>query len=714
MCIMSCLPCFDGCDDRANKYNRAKAQGRMFKLTGHKRRVPELAGTKHVVEPGEEGMYFIQHKANEETIRPGQRRRQYKDGENCPRLGTEQLVRKQHLCMKRVPRPDPSAPPLQSWGFVTRARGEAVLAHAAEGQMYEDGGENPPAIMGTIQPPDDDALEATLESTEVDTYYIPTTARPVVRTKGDVTVNVERQDPIKGWAEAKKDWHDNRVPDRPANETGEYVQGKVRRSIYLTEIPILGYSPVLADAIEGPGDITITREVVTYVPAGVGEEADEYIEVEEVEWKEVNNPSVPNERGRSGRPMHPAAHAAPSAPKYYSSEDEDELFEDSDGDTIMYQGAGESSDGDDDIRLDLMDCEMADYVPDYMPDDVEKKLIEYFSEQSNIRVGIGDEPEEEDEYSPNIEDFKSEELDAGHDGEDEIPGTEARWSNVLLNPRLESESAVEYPTRSKSSVELETSFAEARQQEQKLREKAYREGKTDTESNELHFARSLRQATKELVTEKAKRKDSEAKRRKEIAKRKEAEAKVKEAEAKRKDAEAKRKEGEAKLEDCSSGPKTPRTLPPPMIPKSTIPKTTLIRSPSLSPPPSRSRSPPPAIIDPSTLPIPIPPPDEAADPDGSTGGFFSMRLNPDLFEPGPTTAPPDWQDPFNNSVWRPRRVGEKEKRGKVRIACDLEFDDYFNKTELEVDGGIDCGYTPHPMLRSVVKYAKIPVSRRRP
>ncbi|KAH6676391.1 hypothetical protein B0J14DRAFT_690625 [Halenospora varia] len=60
-------------------------------------------------------------------------------------------------------------------------------------------------------------------------------------------------------------------------------------------------------------------------------------------------------------------------------------------------------------------------------------------------------------------------------------------------------------------------------------------------------------------------------------------------------------------------------------------------------------------------------------------------------------------DIVNNTVWRPRRVGEKTVKADIDYP---EFEDFMNESKLLVDGGVDCGQSPYPVLRSVPKYVK--------
>jgi hypothetical protein len=88
--------------------------------------------------------------------------------------------------------------------------------------------------------------------------------------------------------------------------------------------------------------------------------------------------------------------------------------------------------------------------------------------------------------------------------------------------------------------------------------------------------------------------------------------------------------------------------------------------------------------------------EEVAKEDGSTGDFMPMKLLPEYFAP-PTDAggnyPEDWEDVLANTVWRPRRVGERE----LEVGIDGEW---WQKSEFEFDGGVDCGRSPYPVRYS--------------
>jgi hypothetical protein len=78
--------------------------------------------------------------------------------------------------------------------------------------------------------------------------------------------------------------------------------------------------------------------------------------------------------------------------------------------------------------------------------------------------------------------------------------------------------------------------------------------------------------------------------------------------------------------------------------------------------------------------------------DGSTGGFKPMKVLPDYAAPHPDENEnyPEWEDVIANTVWRPRRVGEKT----VVVGMD---GDWGETSEFEFDGGVDCGRSPYPV-----------------
>ena len=78
------------------------------------------------------------------------------------------------------------------------------------------------------------------------------------------------------------------------------------------------------------------------------------------------------------------------------------------------------------------------------------------------------------------------------------------------------------------------------------------------------------------------------------------------------------------------------------------------------------------------------------------GGYFPLKDLPEYRLPERDADDADYSgfyDVVENSVWRPRRVGEKT----VKIALDDDFEEFCNNEELKVDGGVDCGRSPFPV-----------------
>jgi hypothetical protein len=99
-------------------------------------------------------------------------------------------------------------------------------------------------------------------------------------------------------------------------------------------------------------------------------------------------------------------------------------------------------------------------------------------------------------------------------------------------------------------------------------------------------------------------------------------------------------------------------------------------------------------IDRGTPPVPkLRPAADVVGKDGSNGGFMPMKLLPEYLQPSPDADGnyPEWEDVIANTVWRPRRVGEKT----LSIGMDQEWG---ISTEFEFDGGVDCGRSPYPVL----------------
>ncbi|TGO83432.1 hypothetical protein BPOR_0649g00050 [Botrytis porri] len=97
-----------------------------------------------------------------------------------------------------------------------------------------------------------------------------------------------------------------------------------------------------------------------------------------------------------------------------------------------------------------------------------------------------------------------------------------------------------------------------------------------------------------------------------------------------------------------------------------------------------------------TRPFPI-------EDDGSSGGFFAMKDFIEYAVPDEDDATfQEYYDPIENSVWRPRQVGEQH----VKIDMDEEPDAFLRNSQFEIDGGVDCGRSPYPLLRPLCRYAQ--------
>ena len=91
--------------------------------------------------------------------------------------------------------------------------------------------------------------------------------------------------------------------------------------------------------------------------------------------------------------------------------------------------------------------------------------------------------------------------------------------------------------------------------------------------------------------------------------------------------------------------------------------------------------------------------------DERSGGWIPMKNFPQYKEPVDPGLDPDhplqaaydddliWDDIIENSVWRPRRVGEKA----LKIYLDDDLENFLKISELNFDGGVDCGIEPYPV-----------------
>jgi hypothetical protein len=88
------------------------------------------------------------------------------------------------------------------------------------------------------------------------------------------------------------------------------------------------------------------------------------------------------------------------------------------------------------------------------------------------------------------------------------------------------------------------------------------------------------------------------------------------------------------------------------------------------------------------------PPPKEPNPNGSSGGYRPLKMVEEYEE---LTEDKDdgkvWVDAVVNTVWSPRRAREKT----LKIDLDDDIEAFHKKTELEVDGGVDCSRSPFPV-----------------
>lgn len=88
---------------------------------------------------------------------------------------------------------------------------------------------------------------------------------------------------------------------------------------------------------------------------------------------------------------------------------------------------------------------------------------------------------------------------------------------------------------------------------------------------------------------------------------------------------------------------------------------------------------------------------------GSSGGFFAMRDFLEYAVPDEDDASfQEYYDPIENSIWRPIQVDEQI----LKIDMDEEPDSFLMNSQFEIDGGVDCGRSPYPLLRPLYRYAQ--------
>ncbi|RDL30700.1 uncharacterized protein BP5553_10045 [Venustampulla echinocandica] len=88
-------------------------------------------------------------------------------------------------------------------------------------------------------------------------------------------------------------------------------------------------------------------------------------------------------------------------------------------------------------------------------------------------------------------------------------------------------------------------------------------------------------------------------------------------------------------------------------------------------------------------------PSHVEDGDGWSGGFLGMKNFIECKQTG-------FDDLISNAVWVSRRVGEKT----VDVTHDKDIESFLRGSDLEVDGGIDCRHSPHPVLRWAINYIR--------
>lgn len=88
-----------------------------------------------------------------------------------------------------------------------------------------------------------------------------------------------------------------------------------------------------------------------------------------------------------------------------------------------------------------------------------------------------------------------------------------------------------------------------------------------------------------------------------------------------------------------------------------------------------------------TRPLPI-------EEDGQSGGWRAMKDFEEYAVPDEDDATfVEYDDPIENSVWRPIQVGEEE----LKIDMDEDIEEFLQNSEFEIDGGVDCGRSPYPV-----------------
>jgi len=81
-------------------------------------------------------------------------------------------------------------------------------------------------------------------------------------------------------------------------------------------------------------------------------------------------------------------------------------------------------------------------------------------------------------------------------------------------------------------------------------------------------------------------------------------------------------------------------------------------------------------------------------------GKFDSDIDFERVEPANTERAFLYYDAVQNSVWMPIRCGEKELRVDFDDYDPKDPEQYYDKNEMEKDGGVDCGRFPHPVRSS--------------
>ena len=87
-------------------------------------------------------------------------------------------------------------------------------------------------------------------------------------------------------------------------------------------------------------------------------------------------------------------------------------------------------------------------------------------------------------------------------------------------------------------------------------------------------------------------------------------------------------------------------------------------------------------------------PVNAVEWDGSSGGYCAIKDMAEYRIPrDDEELTEDFVDVLENSVWMPRRVGEKT----LEVGLDVDYSEFLVSPRFERGGGIDCGRSPYPV-----------------